>query len=386
MFPVFFFPIKLWKLIEFSFDERIELIKDQNNGQIPEELSLMMSMMDRALNLQLSPSLQSCSTMTNYPQLAAFSECLRDFGGNTLLDLARSQLPLDSSRACRARAPAPIVNSGVISWVLSLLLKTIVNHGPPVGNALGTTGIVFRAGGKLAIVALVESSDCISLAKAINHDSIGNSFTGFVTEPTEEVLSSLGEMTPTQVNEFLDGRPMVASASVTIFSGVCGSASAPVMVSYINTLGTADVIELRRQPLLDALKSCAACLVSKSQCIRRCDKCHNLGVLCHQCKTLGILSDVAVDDQCRPCFACLQNHDLCIIGQVLATVSDCESGTINFAPLWTCLTFTNLSYLISLPHLPKIGQYTLITRSDPEADGYVRLPDIGHLSKLMRNG
>ena len=80
----------------------------------------MMSMMDRALNLQLSPSLQSCSTMTNYPQLAAFSECLRDFGGNTLLDLARSQLPLDSSRACRARAPAPIVNSGVISWALLL--------------------------------------------------------------------------------------------------------------------------------------------------------------------------------------------------------------------------------------------------------------------------
>ena len=232
-----------------------------------------MALMNRALNTKLYPSIRSQATSSTYPNIAAFSECSLDFGDNLLLDLVRSQLPSDSSRACRARAPPPIVPNGIISYSLSLLLNTFANHGPVIGAP--NAGVKVFAGGKLVVAFVVESSDGISIARAIiKHDSVGSSFTGFVIEPTETELQNLADMTRTEVNAFLSTRLMVGSASVTMMSGVRGSASASVMISYINTLGTVEVIDARQGPLMEALKCCVGCIAAKTSCVRKCERSH----------------------------------------------------------------------------------------------------------------
>ena len=315
------------QLASMSVAEKLSHVMASHDGAVPIHLQLLVQLLDRGLSIELAPSFACKPSTTTYPVIAQFSDMLRDYGGNTLLGLTRRHLPLDSIRACRSRAPLPIAQSGTLPWSVAVLLRLIVGHGPAVDCS--RRGLEFYGDGSLVYVYLVESTDGVSLTRALDFNQAGNVVTGFEHTPTEEQLRALANMTAEEVNAFIDTNPMNGTAIVTMLSGVSGTASAPAMVSYRKTLGSAEDIAESRVPLVEALKKCASCLESDCPCIRHCDFCRTVGACCVSCRSRlppAIWPISATTN--RPCDACIDSKRICIVGRVVATVDDDKSGEI----------------------------------------------------------
>jgi len=351
-----------------TVEEKAAAVEEQSGGELPEGIKMQLVMLNQSLDEMLAPSRASIKTTVAFPAVAAFSDLLRDYGGNTLLTIVRGFLPVDGVRAVRARAPRPATTSECLVESYVTLLRLINTHGPVTGAT--RRGVTVAGSGQLVTILLAESTDGISLAKGLGHDTVNNMVTGFVDTLSHSDLEKLGGSSQGEVNTFIASHPMVGTSILTMLSGVSGTASAPVMVSYRAKLGTAADIEESRKPLWRMILKCAECLASGADCQRQCSDC-SATVFCGRCRALGLRQDFVQGP--RPCFTCLEAHIPCVVGQLISCCSDCESGKIGF------------SEGTLLPKFFFVGQFTFIKNHKDDVD-QTMLPDAGHLAKLYRNG
>lgn len=245
-------------------ERKVAEVRAKYGGQLPASIEMQLAMLHCSLDEVLAPSLASRKTRLLSPDVAAFTDLLRDYGGNTLIRMVRNVLPIDSVQAVRARTIPPVTSSCCLKEPYVALLRLLVSHGPAVGAA--SRGIVSAGGGQLVRVLLIESADGNTLSRGLGHDVVNDHVTGFVNGLTNQQLKELAGFTAEQVTAFLDIHPMVATAILTMLSGVSGGASAPASVSYRDKLGTAADIEQARLPLLDMMKCCANCLAAGVAC------------------------------------------------------------------------------------------------------------------------
>ena len=282
-----------------TLEQKLNLVVTKTNDEIPKELELPALLLEAGLNHYLNPS--SAKSYTQ-PVLAAFSELLNDYGGNTLLELTSQFLPVENRKSVTARTLPPLTTTGVLACSYISLLKLLATSGPAIGTDVRGVTMHRHAHGLLVTVYLAESSDGVALSKGLGHDMINNIVTGFVKPPTEPELVSLAQMTPEEVDAFVYHHPMVSTAICTILMGVSGTASSLVTIDYRSKLGTAQDIAESRKPLLAMVKKCASCLEANVECSR-----------------------VYTDD---PCLACKSKHCACIVGELVSFSSDCESGVL----------------------------------------------------------
>lgn len=170
-----------------TLDEKLARIRQETTGEVPEHLQLLLALAHRGLDVELNPAAAFVNSGSRHPYLAAFSDLLREFGGNTLLNIVRGHLPIDSARASRARAPLPICKSGTLDWVIALLLKALAGHGP--AGPTSTRSTEYSPSGPVTIkVQLVETVDGVSLTRALGHDQATDTITGFVEQLTDNHL------------------------------------------------------------------------------------------------------------------------------------------------------------------------------------------------------
>lgn len=298
-----------------------KLVMAEKAGTVTAGIRLLEEMLHMSLNKALCPSSDSAPTSKSHAMVAALSDTIREYAGAGLLNALRLYLPLDTAESITARSPPPTTRSGCMVESYVTLLRVLAQHGPARGTQ--TRGIIVECHGALVRVYLAESADGITLARRIGHDTVNDYVTGFEQEPTDEQLEALGRMTMDEVSDFVETHPLVSSAILTMLSGISGTASAPVFVSYRAKLGTAADVAEARKPLEAMVKCCANCLESGKDCVRGCDTCTESGRVCTRCEELGITSTVASR---RPCIQCVQKKTPCIVGELLTYSSDCESG------------------------------------------------------------
>ena len=334
-------------LSNMSLAEKLEMVL-KGDGEYPPSVQLPMLMLEVALNRLINSSSAKINTA---PMIASFSEVLKDYGGNTLLNIIGHHLPVETRKSVALRAPPPLTKPWCLlteSYVS--LLNVLANSGPAQNAEMRGVTLHRHQKGLLVKVFLAESTDGVALSKGLGYDMINDTVTGFTAELTEEQLLQLAGSTPEQVDQFVESHPMVGDAYCTIFTGVSGTASSLVGISYRAKLGTAEDIANYRKPLMEMVKQCCCCLVDKTICVR--------------------------PDPNGPCNACCKKNRTCIIGEVMTFSSDCESGKTGREEYW-------ILFYLSFSTTIHTAQYTFMSKAEVTL---IKLPDPGHLVKLYRNG
>lgn len=77
----------------------------KGDGEYPPSVQLPMLMLEVALNRLINSSSAKINTA---PMIASFSEVLKDYGGNTLLNIIGHHLPVETRKSVALRAPPPL--------------------------------------------------------------------------------------------------------------------------------------------------------------------------------------------------------------------------------------------------------------------------------------